>query len=361
MMNLSTPYPWLDLDIVERNIKTMAKRLQKEGISYRPHIKTHKSVEIARLQLEMGARGITCAKISEAMVMAEAGIKDILVAYPLVGADKMERLGKLMDIADVTVTVDNEISAGQLNGLGESKGVKIKALIEIGAQNQRGGIFDDGRLIEFAGNLRKLPWLEVKGIFTYVGLRPDLKEPGKLEEFAKEEAELMAHNKRVLEEAGYQVEVVSAGSSATSIYAGHHGGITESRAGSCVFNDMNSVHLYTAGLEDCALKIRATVVSIPKPGLATIDAGSKSLSSDTKPGQGYGYLVGFPDVELYKLNEEHGYLKFDEKKTEFKIGQQVDIIPNHACVIGNLHDSYFAFRNGEFEKIIHVDARGKNY
>lgn len=360
-MNLSTPYPWLDLDIVEHNIKSMAERLQREHISYRPHIKTHKSIELARLQLEMGASGITCAKISEAAVMAKGGIRDILIAYPLVGEDKMERLGKLMNIADVTVTADNEISAAQFNALGLRKGKKIKVLIEIGAQNQRGGIFEDQKLIEFAEKLTQLPWLELKGIFTYVGLKPDLKEPGKLEAFAKEEAELFARKKKVLEDKGYKVEIVSGGSSATSIYARHHGVITESRAGSCVFNDMNSVNLHTAGLDDCALKIRAAVVSTPKPGLATIDAGSKSLSSDTKPGQGYGYLVGFPDVELYKLNEEHGYLRFDPEKVRFQVGQQVDIIPNHACVIGNLHDDYAAFRNGIFEKMIHVDARGKNY
>lgn len=361
MINLSTPYPWLDMDIVERNIERMTQGLRQENISYRPHIKTHKSVELARLQLSMGAKGITCAKISEAAVMAKAGIKDILVAYPLVGRDKMERLGKLMDIADVMVTADNEISAAQLNELGGKLRKKIKVLIEIGAQNQRGGIFEDDKLIEFAEKLTQLPWMDFRGIFTYVGLRPDLKGPGKLEAFAIEEAELFAHKKKVLEDNGYKVEIVSGGSSATSIYARHHGVITESRAGSCVFNDMNAVNLHMAELKDCALKIRATVVSTPKPGLATIDAGSKSLSSDTKPGQGFGYLDGFPEVELYKLNEEHGYLRFDEEKVKFTVGQQVDVIPNHACVIGNLHDDYFAFRNGEFEKVIHVDARGKNY
>lgn len=361
MMELSTPYPWLDLDIVEQNIGNMVTRLRQSGVKHRPHIKTHKSIELARLQLDMGAEGITCSKLSEAAVMAKAGIKNILVAYPLVGTDKMSRLGELMAIADITVTSDNMVNAVQLNELGERLGHKIKVQIEIGAQNQRGGLFGREELITFAGKLSSLPWIQIKGIFTYVGLRPDLKEPGKLEEFAVKEAEAMAESKRILEESGYSVEIVSAGSSATSLFAHHHGIITESRAGSYVFNDMNAVYLHAAKVEDCALKIRTTVVSMPKNGLATIDAGSKSLSSDTKPGQGYGYVQGYPEIVIYKLNEEHGYLRFDSSKVKLEIGQELDIIPNHACVIGNLHEYYFAFRGGEFDRMIRVDARGKNY
>ena len=361
MIELSTPYPWLDLDIVERNIRRMTDGLKQAGVKHRPHIKTHKSVELARLQLELGAEGITCAKLSEAEVMAKAGIKDILVAYPLVGELKMRRLGDLMDIADVTVTSDNMVNAAQLNALGERLGRRISVLIEIGAQNQRGGLYGKEDLLAFAKALSGLPWIRIKGIFTYVGLRPDLKEPGKLEAFAVEEAELMDENKRILEEAGYPVETVSAGSSATSLYASRHGVITESRAGSYVFNDMNAVCLHAADLEDCALKVRATVVSMPKDGLATIDAGSKTLSSDTKPGQGYGFIAGYPEIEFYKLNEEHGYLRYDSSRVKLEIGQELDIIPNHACVIGNLHDYYAAFRGGKFDRMIRVDARGKNY
>lgn len=361
MMKISTPYPWLDLDIVEHNIRSMIKELEQAGVKHRPHIKTHKSIELARLQLSMGAEGITCAKLSEAAVMAKAGIKDILVAYPLVGEDKMNRLGKLLELCCITVTTDNVVNAKQLNQLGEKTGKKIPVLIEIGAQNQRGGFFNDQDLLDFAKKVSQLPWIQMKGIFTYVGLKPTLAGKKELEEFAKEEANLMGNSKKVLEKSGYSVEVVSGGSSATSLYACHHGIITESRAGNYLFNDMNSVHLGAAGLESCGLKVRTTVVSIPRDGMATIDAGSKSLSSDTKPGQGYGYVMGYPGIEIYKLNEEHGYLRFDSNQYDLHVGQELDIIPNHACVIGNLHDYYFAFRGDVFERMIRVDARGKNY
>lgn len=360
-MKISTPYPWLDLDTVTQNIERMTRRLEQAGVKHRPHIKTHKSVELARLQLELGAKGITCAKLSEAAVMAKAGIKDILVAYPLVGEDKMRRLECLMDIAEVTVTTDNMVNAVQLNEVGYRRSRPVPVLIEIGAQNQRGGFFSDEKLEAFIKELRGLPWIHIKGIFTYVGLRPGLEKPGELEAFAREEAALMEHGKKVAEDAGACVEEVSAGSTATSLFASLHGPITESRAGSYIFNDMNTVNLNAARTEDCALKIRTTVVSMPKDGLATVDAGSKSLAADTKPGQGYGRIDGYPEIELYKLNEEHGYLRYDSGKITLKIGQQLDIIPNHACVIGNLHDCYFGFRGGKFDRIIRVDARGKNY
>lgn len=361
MIELSTPYPWLDMNVVERNIRNMTQLLARAGVSHRPHIKTHKSVELAKLQLELGAKGITCAKLSEAAVMADAGIRDILVAYPLVGRDKMRRLGELMSVANVKVTSDNMVNAVQLSELGERLGRDIEVLIEIGAQNRRGGLPVTAELPAFAEKLRHLPRLRIKGIITYVGLRPGLSEPGQLEQLAIEEAYLMEESKRTLANAGFPVEVVSAGSSATSLFASRHGCITESRAGSYIFNDMNAVYLGAADLKDCALKIRTTVVSIPEAGLATIDAGSKTLSSDTKPGQGYGYVVSCPKLELYKLNEEHGYLKYPAQHVKLEIGQELDIIPNHACVIGNLHDYYFAFRDGTFRRMIRVDARGKSY
>lgn len=360
-MNISTPYPWLDLDVVEANILKMTKELSHNGIHHRPHIKTHKSIELARLQLSAGARGITCSKLSEAMVMARAGIKDILVAYSLVGADKMERLAKLMEISNVIVTVDNQVSIDQLSKLGESMGKTIPVLIEIGSQNQRGGIYSDEKLLELAKSIEGATGLELQGIFTYVGLRSNLKEDGMLEAFVKEEANTLLRNKEQLEKHGYKVNEVSAGSTATSTMPHLHGGITESRAGNYIFNDMNAVYLNVATLDECALKIRATVISTPKDGLATIDAGSKTLSSDTKEGQGYGYVVGHPDIEIYRLNEEHGYLNFDSKKENLTIGQQLDIIPNHSCVVTNLHDCYFAFRNNQFDREISIDARGKNY
>src|SRR5690625_192121 len=148
-MIISTPYVWVDMEVMKKNIEQMATGLKKYGILHRPHIKTHKSVEIARMQLDAGAVGITCAKISEANVMAKAGIKDILIAFSLVGQDKMDRLDELMDIADIKVTVDNMTAAQQLSDLGIRKNKLVKVYIELATHIKRGGVKFGDSLVNF--------------------------------------------------------------------------------------------------------------------------------------------------------------------------------------------------------------------
>jgi len=360
-LNISTPYVWVDLDVMEKNINKMTSDLKKHKVKHRPHIKTHKSIEIARMQLKAGAIGITCAKISEAKVMAEAGIKDILIAYSIVGEDKIKRLGNLLDIADIKTTVDNIDTAKQLSELALSKGKKLKIYIEVETPLKRGGVRIGKDLVDFTRNLCNLDGILFEGLFGYYGLDPNLKTLEDIQTHAKKEVDNLVKAKFLLENNGFKVKYLSGGSSVTSVCPKELEQLTESRAGNYVFFDLNYVKFGAASLENCALKVKSTIISKPEPNYFTADAGSKTLGSDTKENMGFGYIVNHPGAKIYKLNEEHAFVRYDSSKEKFKVGQIIEIIPNHSCILPNLCDYIFAFRKGRFERKIRIDARGKNY
>ncbi len=359
---LSTPYVYVDLTKLDKNIEQMESRLSNSGIEHWPHIKTHKSIEIARKQLAAGAKGITCAKLSEAEVFVNAGIKNILLAYPIVGQDKLARLEKLVEKTTIRTIADSLVVAQGLSKVGESAGHKIEVLIEIDGGSHRGGVQSGKDTLDFAKELLKLPGIELKGLFTYVGQIYSFDSEEEVKQEAKREAELLLENKELLNLNGIEVEITSGGSTLSSFYAEQLKGISESRAGNYVFGDINAVSHGIYSPEECALRIRSTIVSIPLPGHATIDAGSKTLTSDLSvAGSNYGFILGKPEVEIVNLNEEHGYLRFDPEKYSFEIGDQIEIVPNHSCVIPNLNESVHAFKNGEYMREISIDAKGKNY
>ncbi|HLR51603.1 MAG TPA: alanine racemase [Candidatus Avamphibacillus sp.] len=359
---LSTPYVYVDTDKLNKNIEMMEKRLENVGIDHWPHIKTHKSIKIAQKQLAAGAKGITCAKLSEAEVFANAGIENIFLAYPIVGQDKLDRLQKLAQKITVRTIADSLIVAKGLSKVGELTGRKIEVLIEIDGGSHRGGVQSGKDTLDFAKELLKLPGIEFKGLFTYVGQIYSLATEEEVKRETIREANLLIENKEFLESNGIEVEITSGGSTLSSFHAEQLKGISESRAGNYVFGDINAVAhgIYTP--EECALRICSTIVSIPLPGHATIDAGSKTLTSDLSvAGNNHGFIIGNPDVEIVQLNEEHGYLRFDPEKTYFEIGDQIEIVPNHSCVIPNLNETVYAFKNGKYQGEIDISAKGKNY
>ncbi|WP_408011669.1 alanine racemase [Pseudalkalibacillus sp. A8] len=359
---LSTPYVYIDSEKLNTNINTMQNRLSRVGIDHWPHIKTHKSVEIARKQLAAGAKGITCAKLSEAEVFADAGIVNIFIAYPIVGQEKLDRLQALAEKINIRTIADSHTVAEGLSKVGEITGNKIEVLIEIDGGSHRGGVQSGKDTLDFALELLKLPGIELKGLFTYVGQIYALSKEEEVKKETLREAKLLLENKELLHFNGIGVQVTSGGSTLSSYYADQLKGITESRAGNYVFGDINAVAhgIYTP--EDCALRVCSSIVSLPLPGYATIDAGSKALTSDLSvAGTTYGFIIGYPDVDIVKLNEEHGYLRYDPEKYNFEIGDQIEIVPNHCCVIPNLNEFVHAFKNGVYKGEINIDARGKNY
>lgn len=361
-MELSTPYVHIDLDIAERNIRRMAEELKKFGIDHRPHIKVHKSVEIARLQLALGAKGITVAKLGEAEVMAEGGVDDILIAFPIIGSQNLERLKKLAEKVKIRTILDSRFVAEGISRVGTELGQRIDILIELDGGIHRGGVQPGEAALNFAREISDLQGINIAGLFAYMGQIYSQKSRDAIREVAKMEKDILLGTKELLNKNGFNISITSGGVTPSSAYPEQLEGITESRAGNYIYYDMNAIRMGLAEEKDIALKIRSTVVSTPLPGYATIDAGSKTLTSDGSVAEpAFGYVCGMPGVKIVNLNEEHGYLRFDPEKYSLKVGDQLDIIPNHSCVISNLCDYIYGFRSGIFEKKIIIDARGKNY
>jgi D-serine deaminase-like pyridoxal phosphate-dependent protein len=361
-MNFPTPFVYIKWENLESNVSAMGRRLTEAGIEHWPHIKTHKSAELARLQLAHGAKGITVAKLSEAESMADEGITDILVAYSLVGEEKWDRFRKLSERASIRTIVDSVYVAKGLSEAGMLLNRPIEVLIEIDGGSHRGGLQPGNEVLQFAREIQELPGISIAGVFSYIGQIYASKTEDDIRRTARMEAELLLDAQRMLTDVGIRVAILSGGSTPASFYPEDLMGVTQSRAGNYIFGDMNAIGSGLMKPEQCALRVRSTVVSTPLPGYATIDAGSKTLTTDLSvSGQAYGFLPDMPEAVLYKLNEEHGYIQFNPDRYALNVGDQVEIIPNHSCVIPNLNDMLPVMKQGQYWKHINIDARGKNY
>lgn len=376
---LDTPAALIDYDVMVRNIEAMSARAALGGVKLRPHTKTHKSPLIAHLQIRHGATGITVAKIGEAEVMAEAGIDDILVAYPIIGETKVSRLLNLRNwVPRLACTVDSVEGATGLSEAVRTAVVRsdepLDVYIEVDVGLKRVGMQAGADVVRLASAIRDLPGINIKGILTHAGHAHSAANSEELLAIARTEASLMADTARMLRQRGIPVEEVSIGSTPTSCVIDRLDGITEIRPGTYVFNDTDLVALGVATMADCALSVLATVVSRPAHDRIVFDAGTKTLSSD-KPGQpvipGHGLIVGQPDIWIERLNEEHAMAIIKPGVTAAwqlpaagpaaipAIGDKVRIVPNHACVVSNLFDRFFVVRDGYVMGEWRVQGRGK--
>lgn len=357
--DLPTPAVAIDLDIVERNIKKMAEGARQHGLAHRPHIKTHRSGFFAKMQIQAGCTGITAAKLGEAEVMADDGIRDILIAYPVIGEDKLRRLLDLNRRVKVTTIVNSVEGAKGLSDAFEVERETVDVLIEIDGGLNRGGVKPEAA-VEFAERIREFPGIAVKGLMYYGGLIYNSRNLAEVEAYTRQERDCLMDTAKLLRERGFCMEVLSAGSSFSGKYPELLEGITEIRSGHYIFNDCGQLDLKLAAPEDCALTVIATVVSKPDDHVVICDVGTKSLTSDAcHYRDGYGYVIGYPEMEIYALNEEHAFLRC-KAKNPLLIGGKVRIIPNHACVVTNLAEKVYGVRDGVFECVIPVDAKGKS-
>lgn len=339
----------------------MARRSREAGVRLRPHIKTHKSPYIALKQLEKGASGITVAKLGEAEVMRKHGIRDILIAYPIIGEQKLKRLGKLALDTDVIVSLDSLEVARGISQAGKQIGRSIPLYIDVNSGLDRCGKEPGQETLELIELINQLPYIRILGLMTHAGHSYQEKSREEQIRISRQEGALLVETKKVAKEKlGIDIPEISVGSTPTSFYAHEVEGITEMRPGTYVFNDATMVALGLVTKEECALTIRATVVSRPSSDRAIVDAGSKTLSSDRNTyTEGYGFLKSCPEITISRLSEEHGVI-VTPPDFEIQIGDEVDIIPNHVCPTVNLADELIGIRNGRIEGIIAVEARGKN-
>jgi D-serine deaminase-like pyridoxal phosphate-dependent protein len=345
---LETPVPVIDLDRVERNLARMQAYCDGWKLRLRPHIKTHKIPTFARRQVELGACGITCQKLGEAEVMADAGLDDILISYPLVGAEKAPRLAALARRADMSVAVDNVLALETAARGAWMAGHEIGVLVEFDSGSKRTGVVSVDQALDLARGVRAAQGLRFDGLMTYPSTAAT--------------AEFVAEAKRRFADAGIPISVVSGGGTPNAWQAHEVAGLTEVRVGTYIYHDRATIAAGAATLEDCALHLHATVVSRPTEDRAVIDAGSKSLSSDLvapSVGPGYGMILGYPNAIIERLNEEHGVIDLSRCGAKPALGERVAIVPNHVCVVSNLHDDVVMTRDGRVIDKWRVAARGR--
>jgi len=355
---VETPAVLIDLDVVERNIAAMAERARRSGVRLRPHAKTHKVAEIGRMQIAAGARGLSVAKTGEAEVFAAAGFDDLFIAYPVVGADKGRRLLALSDRVRLAVGVDSEEGARTPAGVFHDAGRQLDVLLKVDVGYHRVGVLPE-RAAEVARQIADLPGLHLRGVFTHAGHAYLAESPEGVAAVGRSEGSILVETAQRIRDAGIEIEEVSVGSTPTARHAMAIPGVTSCRPGNYVFHDASQVSLGTCGLEDCAMTVLATVVSVPAPDRAVVDAGSKTLSSDPlRPrGAGHGFILG-RQSRLSRLSEEHGVIDVVAGEA-FRVGERIRILPNHACVVSNLHDRLLGVRGGAVETELVVAARGR--
>lgn len=356
---IDTPALLIDLERMEQNISQMADFARQKGVDLRPHTKTHKCPEIAKMQVTAGAVGITCAKISEAETMATEGLNDILIANEIIGTKKINHLIELAKKVRLCLAVDSEFGAKSLNQALEQADQTLEVVIEINCGQNRAGVLPGGPAHELARIIADCSHLKLRGLMTHGGHSYNESSKEGIEEVGIHEGTVMVQTANLLRQNGISAETVSTGSTPTAYYCGSVEGVTEIRPGTYVFYDLTQTELFACSPQDCALSVLATVTSIPAADRVIVDAGKKAMTSDPRgrAGQngGFGYIPE-KDVTISKLSEEHGVIETDSK---FEIGEKVRIIPNHACVVVNMFDEMHGIRNGQVEKVFRIEGRGK--
>ncbi len=351
---LETPAAIIDLDRLERNLERAAGYAAEHGLELHPHTKTHKTLEIARRQLELGARGLTVAKSEEAEVFAELGAP-LLIHYPQVGAAKVERVAALAERLPVTVAIDSLAAAEPLSRALAARGAGAEALVEIDVGLRRTGVEPAAAGGLAAAVAALAGGLEVTGISCYPGhLRDDRAAiVAGLEAVA---ADLTAARDS-LSARGIECRRISSGSTATLLES-HRTPATELRPGNYALLDRQEARgAFT--LDDCALRILTTVVSTAVPGRIVFDAGSKALSEAPPPpgASGFGSVVGHPEIAIEALSEEHGHgVAVDHGG--LAVGSRVELIPNHACTCVNHQPVLYEVRGEQIVGELRPRLRG---
>jgi D-serine deaminase-like pyridoxal phosphate-dependent protein len=357
---LETPAIVVDLDVLQRNIRSLGDYCRGSNLNLRPHTKTHKIPEIAQMQVEAGCHGITVAKVGEAEVMAAAGMDDILVHYPVIGQSKLSRLALLARDRKITVAVDSAVTAQAISAAAIAAGSTIHLLVEFDSGMHRCGVASADEVSKLAQGITRLSNVTFAGITTFPGhiWAEPMQQAGPLAEVSA----MIGDIKTGLQRSGISCEIVSAGSTPTARNSHIVEGLTETRPGTYVFNDRNTAGVGACTWDDCALQVLVTVVSTAVHGRAIVDGGSKTFSADrwlAGEKTGFGHILEHPGVEFTSMSEEHGHLNVGASEYSPKIGDRLTIIPNHVCPCVNMHDTIHFHRDGVVEGYWQVAARGK--
>jgi D-serine deaminase-like pyridoxal phosphate-dependent protein len=353
---LDTPAVLVDLDVMEANISRLADFAERSGLKLRPHIKTHKSIAVARRQLAAGAAGICTSGIAEASAMAAAQPPDLLIAYPVVGRAKLDRLAALVRGTDTPVLLVSD-SASVTDGyrqVASALGTRLRVLVEVDTGMRRVGA-EPKDVAALAEEIAGDPVLEFGGIMTHAGHSHDATDEPGIHAVARQEAAVMGSVRTDLEALGLEVPIVSAGSTITSPYLSAADGITEIRPGTYVYNDLRTLGCHACTPDAIAATVLATVVSAADDRI-TIDAGNKTLTMTKEPPYGFGHLLHRPGVGFSRLSEEHGVMRVADGAPVPAVGDRVRVLPIHVCVWMDLQPEVYGIRRGQVVERLAIDA-----
>jgi D-serine deaminase-like pyridoxal phosphate-dependent protein len=356
--DLATPCLIVDLDIVARNIERLAAGARDRGVALRPHAKTHKSVALARMQLDAGAAGITVGTVGEAEVMAAGGIDDIFIGYPVwAEGARATRIATLNRAVTLSVGIDSVEGAERLARAVDGDDRSLAVLVEVDSGGRRTGLADPAEVVRVSRAARSAG-LRVVGVFTHGGHSysgPEARIPAAADEVATLGAAADA-----LRADGFAIERISAGSTPTGILSAT-GQVNEIRPGTYLLGDRQQLVLGAIPPDGLALVVATTVVSNAVPGQVVVDAGAKTLTKDRASFvEGFGLLPAYPDAVIERLSDYHGAIAIPPGTAAPALGEVVAIVPNHVCPVVDLFDSFVATRSGAVVGQWPVDARGRS-
>jgi D-serine deaminase-like pyridoxal phosphate-dependent protein len=361
---LETPVALVDVDRMRANLERAGNYCKKWGIGYRPHAKTHKSAELARELLEVGAVGVAVATPLEAEVMARV-VGDILVAYPPVGPARLRRLLALPEQVNLSIALDSSEAVESLGAEARARGRDVGVLVEMDVGMHRVGLQTNADLVALARQISRTGGLRYRGILIYPG-HVRMPAPGQGEGL-RALSERLDETLFLLAREGLPAEIVSGGSTPTFHRSHEVRGVTEVRPGTSIFNDRTTALLEACDWSHCAYSVLATVVSNAVPDQVVVDAGSKALAKEEvratfqnpSVAAGYGCVLDEPTLRVTALSEEHGVIDLRGSSWRPRVGARVRIVPNHVCVSVNLQDRLWQVRGGEVLGSWKVEARGR--
>ena len=344
-----TPCLLADEARVMANINNLQRYADKHGLILRPHIKTHRSSELARRQIAAGAAGITCQKVGEAETMVAAGCEDILITYNILGERKLSRLKALAAKCRLATVADSEEVVRGLSETFAGSDKNPAVLVECDTGLGRCGVQTPSAAVALAEIIDQLPGLELRGLMTY----PPAGETKKV-------ADWLRAAKERFDRKGLRCDWISGGNTPDMLQQHEAEILTEIRSGTYIFNDRMMARAGVCKPEDAAVRVRTTVVSRPTADRAIIDAGVKTLSAETGGFKDYGVILEYPQARIYALNEEHGYVRLPADGPAPQVGECVHLVPNHICVTFNLHPHFFLMNGDRVVARIPIDARGQS-
>lgn len=361
--DLQTPAIIVELDTLKNNIQIYQQEANKYHKDIWPMIKTHKSTELAKMQLEAGATGILCGTLDEVEAMAKIGVDKIMYAYPVASPQSIERVIKVTKESDLIIRLDDLNAAKLINQAALRENVEVSYTIIINSGLGRFGIEPDNA-VKFADSLKDLEGLKLRGISTHPGHVYSATKGDEVEKYVLAEKNSMRIAANALKEAGYELEYITSGATPTFWGAVDDENISVYHPGNYVFLDVIQMSLDIAKEDDCALTVLATIISNPRDGILICDAGSKCLGLDqgahgNSSIKGYGRVKGHPEILVGSLSEEVGKLYY-EGETQLKVGDKIEIIPNHACSSANFTNYLITTSKDEVVGAINVDIRGNS-